>query len=394
MKNYLFTLIMAFYCGLSFAQDLTFDSVAVISPYWGLKLESGSSGDPYMNCGQTNTNFATGQPYLLARFPIRLVNLGYNVAYFGTYGVTPGITHDSCYNNQFTAATDFINIPNFVLASIVDSCGNVIASSRKTDWNIQNNSPYAVSKYNGQWTYLTNYFGTPPTAGSPNICKDWLESLCGPIDTNLAIIGKSQMDSYYNLCQSCDSLVLFPNYASDDYSTIQLPTNLSPGHYKLILAGNFSSYETSNCYPNTISFPFYWNGQTGSSSVYPYFANGITYGQATSCVQISPEAPSNVLAQLNGGSVSVTWSLTNYPQNCTGFVVTPIHVQGNTERVLVGRSITVSQTNASFDAQQLRQDAIALGANNGPAKYRFFVKTLNGGLSSTEVKTRQAINVK
>ena len=377
------------------AQDLTFDSVAVISPYWGLKFESGTSGDPWMNCGQTNTNFQTGQPYLLARFPIRLANMGTNVAYFGTYGVTPGITHDSCYNNQFTQATDFINIPNFVLATITDSCGNVIGSSRKTDWNIQNNSGYALSKYNGQWTYITNYFGTQPTTGTAaNPTKDWLESICGPLDTNIALTGLAQMNTYYNNCLVCDSLVLFPNYASDDYSVIQLPTNLAPGHYKLVLAGNFAPYEATNCYPNTITFPFYWDGSVGQSVTYPYFANGVTYGSTTTCIQITPNVPTDVTSQVNNGIVLVNWNYANYPQNLTGFEITPVFVQGNTERKLINRAKFSTNISVVFDAQQLRNDAIALGAGNGPAKYRFIVTAINGSATSAEVKTKQTLNIR
>lgn len=372
-------------------QDITFDSVGVISPYWGLKFESGTSGDPYMNCGQTNTNFATGQPYLLARFPIRLANMGTNVAFFGRYGIN-GVTHDSCYSPQFTNPTDFINIPNFVLASITDSCGNIVSSSRKTDWNIQNNSTFALSKYNGQWTYMTNYFGAQPTTGNtPNINKDWLESLCGTLDTNLAINGRLLMDTYYNNCQICDSLVLFPNYASDDNSVIQLPVNLTPGHYNLVLSGNFAQFETSNCYPNTITIPFYWNGATGMSNVYPYFANGITYGASTACVQLSPETPTNVLSQINGASVSVTWSSTGV---YTSFEITPIYIQGNTERRLTNRMVISSSLIANFDATQLRNDAIALGNGNGPAKYRFVVRAKNGSISSGESKTKQTLNIR
>lgn len=391
MKKLFLIFTALFINGVVRSQDLTFDSAAVVSPYWGLKFESGSSGDPWMNCGQTNTNFQTGQPYLLARFPIRLANMGSTVAYFGRYGVN-GIVHDSCYSPQFTSALDFINIPNFVLASITDSCGTVIASSRKTDWNIQNNSVYALSKYNGQWTYTTNYFGLQPTiGGAANPTKDWLESLCGPLDTNLAISGRLQMDTYYNNCVVCDSLVLFPNYASDDYSVIQLPITFAPGHYRLVLAGNFSQYETSNCYPNTLTIPFYWDGSTGQNTTYPYFANGVTYGATTACVQITPQTPTNVTAQVISTSVNVSWTATS---PYTGFEVTPIYVQGNTERALTGRKQFVTSANVGFDASQLKNDAIALGAGNGPAKYRFAVKAINGNITSNEAKTRQAVNVK
>lgn len=393
MKTIIAFLTLTFSVMLATAQDITFDSVAVISPYWGLKFESGTSGDPSMNCGQTNTNFATGQPYLLVRFPVRLANMGTNVAYFGRYGVN-GLTHDSCYSPQFTNPTDFINIPNFVLASLVDSCDNVIATSRKTDWNIQNNSAFALNKYNGQWTYITNYFGAAPTTGTaPNLTKDWLESLCGTLDTNVAINGRLLMDTYYNDCVVCDSLVLFPNYASDDYSVIQVPTTLGAGYYKLILAGNFSQYETSNCYPNTLTFPFYWDGTAGQSSTFPYFANGVTYG-ATSpngCLVATPVAPLNVDAQQTADAVNVTWTST--PPH-TSFEITPIFVQGNTERRVINRTVTSNTTNVAFSAAMLRDDAIALGASRGAIKYRFAVTTYNGNVASPESKSRQALNLK
>lgn len=390
-KKILLLIMLTLSLGLAKAQDLTFDSVSVISPYWGLKFESGTVTDSWMNCGQSGTNFVVGQPYLLARFPIRLANMGNNVAYFGRYGVN-GITHDSCYSPQFTSPTDFINIPNFVLASITDSCGNVIASTRKTDWSIQNNSVYAMSKYNGQWTYLTNYFGTQPTVGNTaNPTKDWLESLCGPLDTNIAIIGNNQLNNYTDNCIVCDSLVLFPNYASDDYSVIQLPTTLQPGKYKLILSGNFTQYETSNCYPNTIEFPFEWNGSTGNSPSYPYFANGITYLNSVTCTQpIAPITSTNTDVLLNGGSVSVSWTNGG---SYTSFDITPIYVQGNTERRIINRTINVTSLNANFNTQMLIQDARALGAGNGVIKYKFSIKTYNGTLYSIETKTK-SINIK
>jgi hypothetical protein len=75
------------------------------------------------------------------------------------------------------------------------------------------------------------------------------------------------------------------------------------------------------------------------------------------------------------------------------FEITPIHVQGNTERRLVNRKKTSTTLNTVFDAVQLRQDAIALGANNGPAKYRFAVVMNNGAQTSGETKTR-TINIK
>lgn len=376
--------------------DVLIDSVKIISPYWGLRFESGTVQDSFMNCGSSNVNFVVGQPYLLARFPIQLANMGNSVAYFGTNGQN-GITHDPCYNPQFIGPTDYNNIPNFVIAYILDSCQNIINWNRKTDWNIQNNSEYAVSLYNGQITYLTQYFGTSPTIGSsPNILKDWLESKCGPLDNNISQLGRTLMNNYYNNCQVCDSLVLFPNHVSDDEGIIQLPINLSPGNYYLSIAANFYMLsQSTNCYSDSLVIPFNWDGQTGQSSIYPYFANGITYlsNNSITCTPPAiPSAPTNVTSQYNGSNILVQWNFNNEPY--TRFEITPIFVQNNTERLLINRMVTSVPSYVNFDSRQLRQDAIELGANNGPAKYKFLVKTVNGSVSSSSTKTKQAINVK
>lgn len=367
--------------------DVLIDKAAIQSPYWGLKFESGTVTDATMNCGNSNTNFTVGSQYLLVRFPINLANMGNSVAYFGRYGQN-GITHDSCYNPLYTNATDFINIPNFVITYLLDSCGNVINWNRKTDWNIQNNSQYAISIYNGQTTYLTQTYGLSPTTGtSPNPLKDWLEPLCGILNPNLALDGRTQMDNYYNNCQICDSLVLFPNYVSSDYSVIQLPTNLSPGNYYLSLSGNFYMLnQGTNCYPDSIAIPFNWNGSFGISNTYPYAANGITFLNSISCTPAV--APSPVLTtdvNSNGGSTVVNWNGTG---TYTSFEITPIYVQGNTERRVTNRTVNTSSSSYTFSNQTLIQDARALGAGNGTIKYRFVITAINGNLRSNEVKTK------
>lgn len=393
-------------CGFSNAQtpDVLIDSVYITSPYWGLRFESGVVGAQdsfYLNCGSSNVNFVAGQPYLLARFPIQLANMGTSVAYFGTYGQN-GITHDPCYNPQFTSDLDFINIPNFVTAYILDSCGNVINWNRKTDWNIQNNSAYAVSIYNGQVTYLTQYFGLPPTTGTaPNPLKDWLESKCGPIDPNLAVIGTTQMNNYYNNCLNCDSLVLFPNHVSNDQGIVQLPANLAPGNYYLAISANFYMLnQGSNCYTDSITIPFSWDGSTGQSTVYPYFANGITYlsqGFGT-CVQATiPPAPSSVAASTNGTTTTVTWVANN--SNATHFRVTPyVLLNGNSEKAVNSLARNFTSTNATYLNQELRgasEIAQLFGVPRNNLKFRFKVKAVNSAGSSSEVSSgNPAVQVK
>jgi hypothetical protein len=372
------------------SQDLTFDSVKVISPYWGAEIRT-FTADNWSNCGSSNTNFVSGQTGKALYFPINIVNMGTNPAYFGKLGVN-GIVKNSCYANTTTQPTDFLDIPNFVTAYLLDSCGNVLNSNRKTCWNIQNNYSYAVGKYNGVWYYFTNYFGLNVTTGNdPNPTKDWLESLCGTIDTNIAFIGYDQLTNWTDNCQTCDSLLLFPNYGSDEPkfaegNVIQLPLNFPAGNYYLKLEGNFSQYEVSNCYPNTITFPFTYSGSDGF----------VTFqSQDHSCTSpVAPNDPANVTSQVNNGIVLVVWTYPNYPQNLTGFEVTPIYVQGNTERILTARKVFSTNISTVFDAAQLRNDAIALGAGNGPAKFKFVVKAVNGTVYSNEVKTRQSLNIK
>lgn len=110
--------------------------------------------------------------------------------------------------------------------------------------------------------------------------------------------------------------------------------------------------------------------------------------------QISPLPPTNVTSQVNNGIVLVVWLFPTYPENITGFEVTPIYVQGNTERKLTSRTKFSTNISEVFDAQQLRNDAVLLGAGNGPIKYKFVVRSVNGTLYSSESKTRQSLNLR
>ena len=406
MKKLIISLIVLLFSivetGNSQNPDVLIDSAKIVSPYWGLVFESGTVQNQdtfFLNCGSSNVNFVVGQPYLLARFPINLANMGTSVAYFGMYGQN-GITHDPCYTNP--SNLDFINIPNFVTAYILDSCGNVINWNRKTDWNIQNNSGYAVSIYNGQVTYSTQTYGLNPTTGTdPNPLKDWLEPICGPLDPNLAIIGTTQMDNYYNNCQVCDSLVLFPNYVSNDYGIVQLPTTLTPGNYYLAIAGNFYMFnQGTNCYPDSIVLAFNWDGSTGRSSIYPYYANGVTFSATDfpPCSQTSiPDAPLNVQASANNsgnGSTSTTSSVSvgwQNVSNASSYTITPyLIVSGNAEKALNSMAQNVNGTTAIFSGSQLRSAQEVnqmLSTDKKTLKFRFKVKANNSSGSSIETSS-------
>lgn len=70
------------------------------------------------------------------------------------------------------------------------------------------------------------------------------------------------------------------------------------------------------------------------------------------------------------------------------FILTPAYVKGNTERRLTNLTQSTGGSQIwRFNKQQLIDAAIALGANNGPIKYRFIVVTVNNVLTSPEAKT-------
>jgi hypothetical protein len=379
----------------TFAQDLTFDSVRVTSPYWGAEVQT-FTGDSWYNCGSTNTNFVTGQTSKALYFPINIANFGTQPAFLGLPGVTPGVnynwTQPGCWTQAIHGGTAPVAIDSFVTMRILDECKNEILSNKKNAWYFQNNGSYVLEKYNGVWNYFTNYFGAAPTTGTaPNPTKDWIEGICGPIDTNKAIIGGQLLYAWDTNCQQCDSLILFPNHYSSEPkfevgTLIQLPLNFAAGNYYLELDGNFSRFETEDCLPNKIQFPFVYNGSDGFVAF---------QSQAHTCTPpATPVAVLNVQSQLNNGIVLVTWAYPSYPDGITGFEITPIFVQGNTERTITGRTKFSTNISVVFDAAELRSDAISLGAGNGPAKYKFVVRAVNGTAYSAEVKTRQALNIK
>lgn len=375
--------------------DVLIDSMKVVSPYWGLRFESGTVTDSWINCGSSNTDFVVGQQYKLIRFPINLANMGDAPAYFGRLGQN-GITHDSCYSNITVQPTDFINIPNFVIAYILDSCGNVIASNRKTDWNIQNNSSYAISYFNGQYIYPTQTFGQEPTIGTqPNALKSWLESMCGPLNNNLLFLGGQQLEDYTRGCQLCDSLILFSNFVSNDEGIIQLPNDFAPGNYYLSVAGNFYMMnQGSNCYKDSICIPFGWNGEYGISSTFPYNANGVTFysqGFGTCVQQAIPQPPTNVTANLVASTVEVNW--VSIESNVTSFGITPyLLVNGNIEKAIPSLAKTVSSSlrAVSFSANELKmaqEVGIYLSGKKNNIKFRFKVRAINSAGQSSEVSS-------
>lgn len=395
MKKLLTLLFIFLSFGIAKSQDLTFDSVRVTSPYWGAEVQT-FVADGWSNCGNTNTNFISGSSAKAIYFPINIVNFGTQPAFLGLPGVTPGVnynwTQSGCWTQTVHGTNAPVAIDSFVTMRILDDCKNVLYSNKKNAWYFQNNGFYAVDKFNNQWIYYTNSFGSPPTTGNdPNPTKDWIEGICGSIDTNKAIIGGQQLLGWDSNCQQCDSIILFPNcYSSEPKgevgTLVQLPLNFPAGNYYLELDGNFNRFETQNCLPNKITFPFVYNGSDGP----------VTFlSQDHTCTtQTIPPAPTLVVSQVNNGIVLVTWVYPQYPNGVTGFEVTPIYVQGNTERRLTNRTKITGNVSEVFDEQQLRSDAIALGAGKGPIKYKFVVRSLNGSAASNEIKTKQSLNLR
>lgn len=401
MKKLILILTLIFSAPLARAQnpDCLIDSVRLVSPYWGMHFETGTVQDTFMNCGSSNTNFAVGNTYKILKFPFGIANMGTSVAYFGRYGVN-GVTHDRCYSPQFTSPTDFINIPNFNRSYLLDSCGNIIAWNSKTDFNIQN-SGYAMGVSNGRVGYYTEYFPATTTFGSqPNILKDWLESYCGPLDTNMAYYGFNQLDSYSRSCQTCDSLTLFPNYASWDDAIIQLPNTISPGKYYLAVACNFYMMnQGSNCYPDSIVIPFTWDGSFGISQTFPYPANGVTYqstGFGTCAQLVQPQAPSSVTASTNGNSVTISWASSE--PSSTQFTVTPYVVVGNVEKAVTSLVRNFSTSPASYTNAELRsasEVSLYLGGSRNNIKFRFKVSAFNSvGTSGQVTSGNPAVQVR
>lgn len=396
MKKIFLMLTMILSFGFVNAQDLTFDSVRVTSPYWGAEVQT-FIADSWSNCGNTNTTFVAGQQAKAIYFPINIANFGTQPAFLGLPGVTTGVNYNwnqaGCWTQQIHGVNAPVAIDNFVTMRILDECKNVLHVNKKNAWYFQNNGSYVLEKWGGQWNYFTNYFGAPPTTGNtPNPTKDWIESICGPIDTNKAIIGAQQLWAWDTNCQQCDSLILFPNHYSSEPkgevgTLIQLPLNFAAGNYYLEFDGDFSRFETENCLPNKIQFPFIYTGVDGP----------VTFVPSHTCTTTvtTPQPVTDVTSQVNLDIVLVSWTL---PQEGTydSFEITPVFVKGNTERKLVNRAKieTGAPVNTTFDARQLRNDAIALGAGNGPAKYKFIVKTIKGDQTSVEVKSRQSLNIK
>jgi len=387
------TLILSF--GFVKSQDLTFDSVRVTSPYWGAEVKTFTATN-WDNCGNTNTNFVAGQQAKAIYFPINIANFGTLPAFLGDPGDTPGVNYNWTQTGCWTQAIHGVNAPvaidSFVTMRILDECKNVLFTNKKNAWYFQNNGTYVTDKFNGQWVYFTNSFGSPPTTGNdPNPTKDWIEGICGPIDTNKAIIGGQQLFGWDSNCQQCDSLILFPNYYSSEPkgevgTLIQLPLNFAAGNYYLEFDGNFSRFETEDCLPNKIQFPFIYNGADGP----------VTFVPSHTCVTTSePQPVTNLSSDVNLDIVLVSWTL---PADGTydSFEITPIYVKGNSERLLVNRAKieTGGPVNCTFDARQLRMDAEALGQGRGPAKYKFMVKTIKNGTYSEGVKTQQGLNIK
>jgi hypothetical protein len=414
MKKVFSLLALILFCGLANSQDLTFDSVRVTSPYWGAEVET-FTATSWDNCGSNNTIFINGQTARRIKFPINIVNFGTQPAFLGDPGVTPGVnynwTQPGCWTQTIHNVNAPVNIDNFVTMRVLDECKNVMFQNQKTAWYFQNNGSYAVDKSFGQWVYYTNVFGQQPTTGNdPNPTKDWIESICGTIDTNKAIIGGQLLFAWDSNCQQCDSLILFPNHYSSEQkgevgTWIQIPEDLQAGNYYLELDGDFSRFETEDCLPNKITFPFTFDGNDGFVT---FQSQDHTCNQATN----PPSTPTNVSAYANDfGRGSITQTVTvivNFDKvdDATSYIVTPyVIVQGNGEKavtslaqVFEAGSPQPDRWAVSFSGPNLRaaDEVVAFfSGDRKNLKFRFKVEAVNAaGVSSPGTSGNPTVNVK
>lgn len=409
MKKLFLILTLILFCGLASSQDLTFDSVRVTSPYWGAEVQT-FTATSWDNCGNTNTIFINGQQARRIIFPINIVNFGTQPAFLGLPGVTPGVNYNWSQPGCWTQAVHGTNAPvaidNFVTMRILDECKTPMFENKKNAWYFQNNGSYALDKWNGQWNYFTNYFGAAPTTGNdPNPTKDWIEGICGPIDTNKAIIGAQQLWAWDTNCQQCDSLILFPNHYSSEPkgevgTMIQIPEDLQAGNYYLEFDGNFSRFETENCLPNKITFPFYFNGNDGP----------VTFlSQNHTCVpSIPPTTPTNISAYGNDLNRQTVMVIVNFDkvETATSYTVTPMLVlSGNSEKAITSLAQTFDagspQPNrwaVGFQGPLLRSADEVLASfsvDRKQLKFRFRVEAINsGGKSAPGTSGNPAVPVK
>ncbi len=414
MKKVFSLLALILFCGLANSQDLTFDSVRVTSPYWGAEVQT-FIADDWRNCGSTNTNFIAGQQAKAIYFPINIANFGTLPAFLGDPGDTPGVNYNWTQPGCWTQAIHGVNAPvaidSFVTMRLLDECKNVIATNKKNAWYFQNNGSYAVDKFNGQWVYFTNSFGSPPTTGNdPNPTKDWIEGLCGTIDTNKAIIGGQMLFGWDSNCQLCDSLILFPNYYSSEQrgevgTVIQLPLNFSAGNYYLELDGNFSRFETEDCLPNKITLPFVYNGADGF----------VTFqSQDHACTQATtpPSTPTAIIAYANdfgrGSTTQTVTVIVNYDKvdDATSYIVTPyVIVQGGAEKAVTSLAKTFEAGSpqpdrwaVSFLGPNLKaaQEVVAFfSGDKRNLKFRFKVEAVNAaGVSAPGTSGNPTVTVK
>lgn len=409
MKKLLSILALVLFCGSANSQDLTFDSVRVTSPYWGAEVQT-FTATSWDNCGNTNTNFIDGQQAKRIIFPINIVNFGTQPAFLGLPGVTTGVnynwTQPGCWTQAVHNTSAPVAIDNFVTMRILDECKNEILTNKKNAWYFQNNGSYVVEKFGGQWIYFTNYFNSPPTTGTaPNPTKDWIEGICGPIDTNKAIIGGQQLLGWDSNCQQCDSLILFPNcYSSEPKgevgTMIQLPLTFPAGNYYLEFDGDFARFETENCLPNKITFPFTYSGTDGE----------VTFlSQDHSCTQATiPATPTNIIAYGNDLNRQTVMVIVNYDKvdNATSYIITPLLViNGNTTKAITSLAQTIQAGSpqpdrwaVGFQGPLLRNADEVLATfsvDRKQLKFRFKVEAINSaGKSPAGTSANPAVQVR
>lgn len=265
------------------------------------------------------------------------------------------------------------HIAGFQQFYVKDKCGNIVKQSNKVGFNMGSNFPWP---YAYRYNYLTGLYQYQKVTTQ----AEW---------DNILLTG-CQVDSLrannnFNPYANADDYQVVDVYYGDSYGWsyrgqgVRI-NGIVDGYYTfgcILDPPHCAINEGDNCWPNVVEVPVLIQGTNVT------VVNNLQYS--------NPEPVYNLDANVNGSNVLVTWGASG--EYCS-FDVIPVYVQGNTERRLTNRTISVNTNSANFSTTQLYQDARALGQGNGPAKYKFVVVTKNGTLMSLESKTRQSVNVR
>lgn len=269
------------------------------------------------------------------------------------------LVYHSCHGHS--------HVKGFQQFYVKDLCGNIVKQSNKIGFNMGSNF---------QWPYRFDSFGNIVRSATQS---EWDELI------KYCIPDSSICNRNYNPYANADTYQVVDVGFGDSYSWsyrgqgVRI-NGLTDGYYIfgcILDPPHCAINEGNNCYPNVVEVPVLIQGTNVTTVSNPPFT--------------TPQPVYNADANVVGSDVKVTWGVSG---DFCKFEVTPIYVQGNTERKLNNRTISVTSNLATFNTSLLYQDARALGNGNGPAKYRFGIVTVNGNQRSAEVKTKQTVNVR